>query len=54
MIALVGHYNWGFVDARPTMDEVLDDIALFRADAWEDSWDAAWNDLFDCWCGCPL
>lgn len=50
MIALVGHYNDAFLDARPFVCDVVDDAALFAADAW----DAAWDDLFDCWCGCPL
>lgn len=50
MIALVGHYNEAFLDARPFMHDSMDGVALFMADAW----DAAWDDLFDCWCGCPL
>lgn len=50
MIALVGHFNDDFLDARPAVREVMDGAALFRAHAW----DAAWVDLFHCWCGCPL
>lgn len=50
MIALIGHFNDDFLAARPFVDEVIDGNALFMADAW----DAAWDDLFDCWCGCPL
>lgn len=50
MIALVGHYNEAFLAARPFVRDVVDDAALFSAYAW----DAAWDDLFDCWCGCPL
>lgn len=54
VIALGGQFNADFRDARPFVHDVMDCIALFRADSWEDSWDAAWYDLFDCWCGCPL
>lgn len=50
MIALVGHYNEAFLYARPYVCDVMDDDALRR----EGTWDAAWDDLFDCWCGCPL
>lgn len=50
MIALVGHYNEAFLAARPFVRDVVDDDALFAADAW----DSAWDDLFDCWCGCTL
>lgn len=50
MIALVGHFNDDFVDARPYVHEVMDAGALFTVPAW----DAAWDDLFDCWCGCSL
>lgn len=50
MIALVGHYNDDFVAARPLVSDVMDAVALLTAGAW----DAAWDDLFDCWCGCPL
>ena len=50
MIALVGHYNEAFLAARPFVRDVVDDDALFAADAWG----AAWDDLFDCWCGCSL
>lgn len=50
MIALGGHYNEAFLAARPFVDNVLDGAALFKAGAW----DAAWDDLFHCWCGCPL
>lgn len=50
MIALVGQFNTAFLDARPAVYEVMDDAALYLAGAW----DAAWDDLFHCWCGCPL
>lgn len=50
MIALVGHFNTAFLDARQAVYEVMDADALFMAGAW----DAAWDDLFDCWCGCSL
>lgn len=50
MIALVGHYNDDFLYARPFVEDVMDVGALFRAGAW----DAAWDDLFDCWCGGAL
>lgn len=50
MIALGGHFNEDFLDARPFVHDVMDDDALFMAGVW----DAAWDDLFDCWCGCTL
>lgn len=53
MIALIYQFNDDFVDARPFVHDVMDCVALFRADAW-DAWDAAWDDLFNCWCGCQL
>ena len=50
MIALVGHYNEAFLDARPLVRDVMGDDILYM----EHAWDAAWDDLFHCWCGCPL
>lgn len=50
MIALVGHYNEAFLNARPLVRDVMGDDPLFI----EHVWDAAWDDLFHCWCGCPL
>lgn len=44
------HFDTAFLDARPLVLDVMDTIALIRAREW----DAAWDDLFDCWCGCPL
>lgn len=48
------YYNTDFLAARPlvweVMGEVMDYVALFAADEW----DAAWEDLVHCWCGCPL
>lgn len=44
------HLDFDFLRARPLVLGVMDDVALDRADAWA----AAWDDLFDCWCGCPL
>lgn len=43
-------FNTDFLGARPLVWEVMDDAPLFAADAW----DAVWEDLFHCWCGCPL
>lgn len=48
-----GHYDHldiDFLRARPLVLGVMDGVALAGAGAW----DAAWEDLFDCWCGCPL
>ena len=50
MSVLSEHFNGDFAGARPYVREVMDEDALFMADAW----DAAWDDLFQCWCGCPL
>ena len=50
MIALVGHYNEAFLDARQFVLDVMGDDILYMGHEW----DAAWDDLFDCWCGCPL
>lgn len=50
MIALVGHFNEDFLDARPFVHDVMGDDALFMAGVW----DAAWADMLHCWCGCPL
>lgn len=44
------HLDIGFLRARPLVRDVMDGVALFAADAL----DAAWYDLLDCWCGCPL
>lgn len=44
------HFNGDFLDARPQVHEVMDGVALFVVHEW----DAAWDDLFHCWCGCPL
>lgn len=44
------HLDTAFLDARPLVRDVLDFAALVRAHTWDDAWD----DLFDCWCGCPL
>lgn len=46
----VDQFNYTFLNARPYVCDVMDDAALFAANAW----DAAWDDLFHCWCGCPL
>lgn len=45
------HLDTAFLDARPIVLDVMDANALFRAAG---AWDAAWDDLFHCWCGCPL
>lgn len=50
MISLFGHYNEAFLAARTFLRDIVDDVGLFMAGEW----DAAWDDLFDCWCGCPL
>lgn len=51
MIVLVGHFNDTFLAARPYVHDVVGGLALFdNAGAWE----AAWDDLFHCWCGCPM
>lgn len=50
VIVLSGSFNANFAVARPYVHEVMDEVALFVADEW----DAAWDDLFHCWCGCPL
>lgn len=47
---LSGSFNDDFLGARPCVHEVMDGVALFMAHEW----DAAWDDLFHCWCGCPL
>lgn len=44
------HLDTAFLYARLFVEDVMDVGALFRAGAW----DSAWDDLFDCWCGCPL
>lgn len=46
MIALIAQLDTAFFCARPFVRDVMDEVALFAADAWDD--------LFDCWCGCPL
>lgn len=44
------HLDTAFFAARPLVYEVMDEDALFVANAWG----SAWKDLFHCWCGCPL
>lgn len=50
MSVLSEHFNDDFLGARPCVHEVMDGVALFVVHEW----DAAWDDLFHCWCGCPL
>lgn len=44
------HLNLDFLDARPFVCDVMGDDLLFIVPAWY----AAWDDMFHCWCGCPL
>lgn len=44
------HLDTAFLGARPLVRDVLGDDILYAGDAW----DAAWADMLDCWCGCPL
>lgn len=44
------HFNSYFLDARQFVCDVLGYDMLFMGHAW----DAAWDDMLHCWCGCPL
>lgn len=50
MIALAGHLDTAFLDARPLVRDVMGVDMLFMGRAW----DVALADMLHCWCGCPL